>query len=285
MNEAPTTEQDVLEALARVPVFSPLDERNRRKLAKLCTFRSFDAGDVLYEDGAMGLGLFIVTEGRVEIYKNAGDTRVSLGTVGPGGMLGQLALIDDQPRAASAAALERTECLLVTRDSFLTLVKKEPQIAWCLTPDLAGRIRELQQRTVAAELARERPPAPAESAGGEPPAPEPRAAEDAESEAAAVDEEEDGPSEMESALFKMMRMQFGMMAGAAKGMTETSRALEKFLDSMADESDFKTSEDWSDLLGKMPEAMATATRVAMEECEEVPEQMVKAYRRYQDSKE
>ncbi len=80
----------------------------------------------------------------------------------------------------------------------------------------------------------------------------------------------------------MMRMQFGMMAGAAKCMTETSKAMETFLDSMADETDFKTNEDWGDLMSKMPDAMVTATREAMDQCEKIPEEMVDAYRRYSD---
>lgn len=285
MTQAPAAEDRVLEALAKVPVFSGLDERNRRKLAKLCTFKSFEAGDVLYEEGAMGLGLFIVTSGRVELYKTSAEKKVGLGRVATGGMLGQLALIDEQPRAASAAALEPTECLLLTRDSFGTLVKKEPQIAWCLTPDLAGRIRELQGQAMAAELAREEAAAAPEKAPKKAAERSKKDAKDAAAEEAA-DDDGDGDdketSDWESAMFKMMRMQFGMMAGAAKGMTETARVMEKFLDSMAEETDLKTNEDWGDMMGKIPDAMVTATREAMDEGKNVPEEMVDAYRKYSD---
>ena len=286
MPQAPKSADRVLEALAKVPAFAHLDERNRRKLARLCTLKSFAAGDVLYEEGALGLGLFIVVSGRVERYKGGDAKKVGLGTVGAGGILGQLALIDEQPRSASAAALEASECLLLTRDGFDTLVKKDPQIAWCLTPDLAGRIRELQAQAMAAELAREkaaaaRPAAePAEAAGAKAKRAKKETGE--EDAGSSEDDEDDKTSDIESAFFKMMRMQFGMMAGAAKYMTETSRVMEKFLDSMADETEVKTSEDWGDMMGKIPDAMVTATREAMDRCDEVPKKMVDAYRRYSD---
>lgn len=293
MTQAPASGDRVLEALARVPAFAPLDEKNRRKLARLCKPQSFAAGDVLFEEGAMGLGLFIVLSGRVERYKGSGRRRVSLGTVAAGGILGQLALIDEQPRSASAVALETSECLLLTRDAFETLLKKDPQIAWCLTPDLAGRIRELQAQA-AAEQTRESKAASQADPG---PEAEPKAAQAKAGEKEATGEKADGEkaeeqeeeeeddgktSEIESAFLKMMRMQFGMMAGAAAYMTETSRVMERFLDSMADEAEIKKSDDWGDMMGKLPDAMVTATREAMDRWEKVPEKMSDAFRRYSD---
>ena len=284
MTQAPASEDRALEALAKVPVFSQLDEKSRRKLAKLCTFKSFEAGDALYEEGAMGLSLFIVTSGRVEMYKSSDGKKVNLGTVAAGGLLGQLALIDEQPRAASATALERTECLLLTRDSFDTLVKKDPQIAWCLTPDLAGRIRELQARAVAAELEEEKATAKAKKAAE--PAKQAEAAAGDDADGDDDEDEDDGTaSDIESAFYKMMRMQFGVIACAAKGMTESARVFEKFLDSMADETDLKSSEDWGDMMGKLPDAMVTATREAMDQCENVPQEMVDAYRKYAEDED
>ena len=281
MTQPQAKEERVLEALAKVPIFSGLDERARRKLAKLCAMKTFDAGDLLYEEGAMGLSLFIVTSGQVEIFKGADEERVALERVAAGGVLGQLALIDDQPRAASAVALEATACLLLTRDSFDTLVKRDPDIAWCMTPALAERVRGLMAVAAEAKQAHEEAPAPEEAAAA------PKAAKkDEEAEAAEQgdDEEADESSDWSEAMFKMMRMQYGMMCGAAKGMTEMAKAMETFLDSMAKETEFKTKEDWGDFFGKIPDAMVTATRDAMDRCENMPEEMMDAYREYSESK-
>ena len=288
MTQPRATEDRILEALAKVPIFSGLDEKARRKLARLCTMKSFTAGDVLYEEGAMGLGLFIVTSGRVEVYKGSGDDRIALESQAAGGVLGQLALLDAQPRAASAMAVEATECLLLTRDGFDTLVKRDPEIAWCLTPSLAERVRELLALAAEAKQARQAAPEK-EKATGEPGAGakseargETTAAKDA---ADDEDDEDDDDSEWSSAMFKMMRLQYGMMCGAAKGMTEMTKAMETFLDSMAEETEFKTKEDWSDFFGKIPDAMVTATRDAMDSCEKMPQEMMDAYKRYSESEE
>ena len=106
MNETPGTEKQVLEALEGVHIFSPLDDRSRRKLAKLCTLKTYETGDVIFEEGAIGLSVFVVTSGRIESYKSSGGKKVGLGNVEPGGVLGGVALLDDSHRSASAVALE-----------------------------------------------------------------------------------------------------------------------------------------------------------------------------------
>lgn len=282
MVQTSATDERTLEALAKVPIFARLDDRDLRKLARLCTLKSFAAGDVLFEEGAMALSLFIVTSGQVEVYKGAGDRRITLEKVATGGLLGHLGLLDDQPRASGAAAIEPTECLLLTRDSFDTLVRKDPEIAWCLTPALAGRLRELQRLAMEAQLA-QASPAPEVSAGpaGTAAAGDTAGAETHDDE---DDQDDDEASDIASAMLKMMRMQYGVMAGTAKGMTEMAKAMETFLDSMAEETDLETSEDWGELFQKIPEAMATATREAMDDASKAPGEMMDAFRRYTEDK-
>lgn len=287
MKETPVTEDQVMEALAKVPMFLQLDARNRRKLARLCTLKSFEDGDAVFEEGTMGLGLFIVTSGRVEIHKGSGGEKATLETVEAGGVLGAVALLDDRPRAASATAAEPTECLLLTRNSFETLVKKEPAIAWCLVPRLAGRVRDLQEQAAETELEldrlkREKGKTAAGAGKGEA---EKKGAEAKEEASDDAGEDEAGVSDLESALFKVMRMQYGLMAGGAKGMTEMMKMMETFLESMAEETDLKATEDWRGLMESVPQAMATATRKAVNEGDQAAQAVVDAYRRYSEGKD
>jgi CRP-like cAMP-binding protein len=286
MNELSTPDERVDEVLSKAAIFSQLGDRDLRKLAKLCTMRSFSPGDRILEEGSIGLGLLVITSGRVELSKTVEDQQLDLGTLGPGKVLGEIALLDDRPRSSSATALEPTECLLLTRDGFDTLVKKEPQIAWCLVPELAGRIRDLQQRAADAELEVERLKSSAKSSeapagGAEAESDVKPAAEKAEG-GDEEDDEDEGTSELESASLKMMRLGYGVMAGTAKGFTEMARVMESFLDSMADETDLEKSESWSDLFEKMPDASVSAMRTALDESEKVPQEMVDAFRRYSD---
>jgi CRP/FNR family cyclic AMP-dependent transcriptional regulator len=143
MSEAENTAEDFL---ARAPLFARLGRRSLRKLAGLCVPRDFDTGAVLISEGDTGLGLFVVVSGRVEVTKGEGASKVRFAVMERGDLLGEMALIDDQPRSASAVALEPSRCLLITRNSFLSLAEKDPEIAWCLLPTLAYRIRDLQQK-------------------------------------------------------------------------------------------------------------------------------------------
>jgi CRP/FNR family cyclic AMP-dependent transcriptional regulator len=291
MNETASAENQVLDSLRKAPLFSQLDDRNLRKLAKLCTLKNYAAGDVIYEEGAIGLSVFVVTSGRAESYKSVDGRKVKLGVVEAGGVLGEVALLDDSPRSASVAALEATACLLLTRDSFETLVKKEPQIAWCLVPSLAGRVRQLQALRVESELELEM--LKGQAAAATAPAAEKAATKKAETGAAKEhedrdedeDEDDDESSDLEGAFFKMMRMQYGLLAGGAKGMTEMAKMMETFIDSLAEETDFKVTEDWRELLESTPDAMVTATRKAMDKGDKAAQEMIDAYRRYSEAKD
>ena len=99
------------------------------------------------------------------------------------------------------------------------------------------------------------------------------------------DHEEDETSELESAFFKMMRMQYGLMASGAKGMTEMAKMMETFIGSLAEETDIKTNEDWRDILESAPDAMITATRKALDDGDKAAQEVVDAYRRYSEGKD
>jgi CRP-like cAMP-binding protein len=137
------------EVLGRVPVFARLGTRSLRKLVRLCVERTYDAGAEIITEGSTGLGLYVITSGEVEVFKGSGDDRVVLARLERGAVLGELALIDARPRSASAVALTDTTCLLITRSGFQDLVRREPDIAWCFVPVLAGRVRDLQARVMA----------------------------------------------------------------------------------------------------------------------------------------
>ncbi len=92
-------------------------------------------------------------------------------------------------------------------------------------------------------------------------------------------------SDLESALFKMMRMQYGILAGSAKGVSEMAGIMETFIDSLADETDIKASEDWRALIESAPDAMVTASRKAMNRGDQAPQAVLDAYRRYSEAED
>lgn len=103
---------------------------------------SFSAGQLIFQQGEPGDTLYIVAEGQVDIRV---DGQV-IETIGTGDILGEMALIEERPRSASASAV--TDCLLVpvTRQHFLTLIQRTPMFAIQVMRVLANRLRRTTQQ-------------------------------------------------------------------------------------------------------------------------------------------
>ena len=99
--------------------------------------RRFAAGQPVFLEGAAADGMYAMLEGEVEIVMN-GQVRE---TVPPGGIFGELALLDDQPRSATAVA--RTDCTIavVNARRFETLVQQTPYFALQVMRVMAERLR------------------------------------------------------------------------------------------------------------------------------------------------
>ncbi|WP_135078356.1 cyclic nucleotide-binding domain-containing protein [Terasakiella sp. SH-1] len=87
----------------------------------------FYAGDKIFKEGDPGDRAYIVERGMIEIFKMIDGKEVVLGTIGKGGIFGEMALIDNQPRMAAARSVQQTTLVVVTRDTFMTkLAKADP---------------------------------------------------------------------------------------------------------------------------------------------------------------
>ena len=75
-------------------------------------------GANIFRNGELGSRAFIVEDGEVEIWRDEDGKRRRLGIVHKGGVFGEMALIDDEPRMANANALTKTVCIIVPGDSF-----------------------------------------------------------------------------------------------------------------------------------------------------------------------
>lgn len=95
-----------LDLLARVDLFADLDDDELRGLAGLLEPFEVAAGELLFRQGAAATGLYLIEDGRVAVFAQLfGDREVHLSELGAGELLGELALIDRQPRSAGARAL------------------------------------------------------------------------------------------------------------------------------------------------------------------------------------
>ncbi|MBE0623565.1 MAG: cyclic nucleotide-binding domain-containing protein [Burkholderiales bacterium] len=102
----------------------------------------FAAGKVIMSAGAVGAFMYVVLAGRAAI--SVGDSVVE--RVGPGGMFGEMALVDNCVRAASASAETDCKLLAINRTDFLDLVKAKPAFGASLLKSIALRMQQLAQQ-------------------------------------------------------------------------------------------------------------------------------------------
>lgn len=106
-------------------------------------FRSKDAtsvaaGDYVFRAGEQGESMYVVTEGEVEVK----DGATTLETAGPGSIIGELALIDDEPRSATVVAKSDCKLVAVDRRRFQFMVTETPFFALAVMKVLADRLRK-----------------------------------------------------------------------------------------------------------------------------------------------
>jgi CRP-like cAMP-binding protein len=102
----------------------------------------FPAGKTIMSAGAVGAFMYVVVDGRVAI--SVGNSVVE--HVGPGGMFGEMALVDRSARAASATAESDCTLLAINRTDFLNLVKSKPEFGASLLKSIAVRMQQLAQQ-------------------------------------------------------------------------------------------------------------------------------------------
>lgn len=86
--------------------------------------QTYQAGDRIFKEGDEGNIAYVVQSGEVEIFKTVDGVETVLGTVGKGGIFGEMALIDSKPRMAGARAKKGSTVVLVSRAMFEQKLKK-----------------------------------------------------------------------------------------------------------------------------------------------------------------
>lgn len=131
---------DVSSTVGSVPFFSGLDKKQLKGLVAGGRERSFKAGDKIVSEGDMGIGFYLVLDGRAEVRKGG----KVLATLSKGEFFGEMSLIDEERRSADVVAVEPTRCFLLTPWMFTGMIKKNPGIAMGMLKELAKRLRAAQ---------------------------------------------------------------------------------------------------------------------------------------------
>jgi CRP-like cAMP-binding protein len=105
---------------------------------------TFEARNVLFEEGEQGEAAYLIREGAVEIRKGIhGDYPLILATRVKGDIIGEMALFDDHPHMATAVAVERTEVLAISRREFRRRVDEMDPAMKGIVILLVKRLRQM----------------------------------------------------------------------------------------------------------------------------------------------
>jgi CRP/FNR family cyclic AMP-dependent transcriptional regulator len=118
-----------LELLANVPLFAGLSHRQLGKLLVKLFEKEYQPGETIFKQGDPGKALFIVRSGTIFIMRAQEGVEDELAMLTPGGYFGELALIDDQPRSASARAGDASVLLILYKSDFDDLIEGHRAIA------------------------------------------------------------------------------------------------------------------------------------------------------------
>ena len=114
------------------------------KNIKILDRHSVPAGTVIIEQGAFGGRAFSIESGKVEVFtKNAAGEHIFIAELGPGALIGEIALVDDGRRTASVRALEITTLVTVSGHDFHRAMQKSKRLQSRVTQTMAHRLQEI----------------------------------------------------------------------------------------------------------------------------------------------
>lgn len=134
--------QDIVRHLQAIPLLQGLPEEAVEALAAQVTPHQLRTGDILFRKGDEGNAAYVIHRGWVKIVtENEAGEELVLNHCGPGEVVGEMALIDREPRSAGIIALGPVEALELKRDAFLQVLSGQPMLALDIMRNFSARLR------------------------------------------------------------------------------------------------------------------------------------------------
>jgi CRP-like cAMP-binding protein len=136
-----------IELLSRVPLFSELSGEELERISRVSVARSFPAGVRVFHEGDRSDACYLVRRGDLRVTREHPDGRaITLATLGPGDIFGELAMLDGQARSASVETLTEAELLALPAADVRRLLFDRPEISVKLIAALTKRLRDTNER-------------------------------------------------------------------------------------------------------------------------------------------
>jgi len=138
---------EALDSLRTIPLFSSVRDDDLRSIASLLIERRFPKNKTIVEEGLPGDYMYVIREGRVKVTKLSGDGREKiLEMLEAGSFFGEMSLLDSAPRSASVKALTDVRILALSRNDFLAVLRRSPDLALAVITELTQRLRQQDEQ-------------------------------------------------------------------------------------------------------------------------------------------
>ena len=147
---------EIIIALKQVSLFANIHGEGLKRISDVVREKHVAVDELVFGERDLGEEMYLVYEGKVQIYQELAGKQIPLELVEPGGYFGEMAIIDEQPRSASARAEGEVTLLVLHRDDFGNSVQDYPDIAFAVFKEFSRRLRraDTRIRALAEELRR-----------------------------------------------------------------------------------------------------------------------------------
>lgn len=137
-----------IEVLREVPIFASVELSKLKLLAFASQRMSFDPGQVLCREGDFGDTAYVIIQGAAEVCVRAGDSEITVASLGRNDFVGDMAILCDTPRTATVRASSRCETLVIGKTQLLGLLRSFPDMSIAMMRVLAGRLERTNRQLV-----------------------------------------------------------------------------------------------------------------------------------------
>jgi CRP/FNR family transcriptional regulator, cyclic AMP receptor protein len=138
----------IVKILSGLKIFQGISKKEIDLIAKITIRESFNKEELIFEDSTPGQDLYVIISGKVKITIESitPNESVILKIVQPGEILGEFALIDLEPRSATAICLEKTDMLIINGKQLHQLFEKNNHLGYIAMKNIAGIVCERIRR-------------------------------------------------------------------------------------------------------------------------------------------
>lgn len=141
------SEQDlriIAAILKRIELFKDLDEQDHHHIIEKITMDYFPDNHLIFRQLELGDRMYIIKNGIVKIFREDAQTQseIDIAMLGDNDFFGEMSLISEEPRNASARTVEPSQIFILLRDDFLKLISENASIAAKISSEFLSRLKE-----------------------------------------------------------------------------------------------------------------------------------------------